>query len=52
MTPVSPLYKEVAMEPGLGGQEKPSDRVLQPECPVVAMEPGLGGQEKKSLASP
>ena len=36
----------VAMEPGLGGQEKPHPEAVKPHTQPVAMEPGLGGQEK------
>ena len=36
----------VAMEPGLGGQEKHPALAPLPQRLLVAMEPGLGGQEK------
>ena len=37
----------IAMEPGLGGQEKTPEGEWVADLPIgVAMEPGLGGQEK------
>ena len=40
------LSLAVAMEPGLGGQEKQRRRGESIVFYPVAMEPGLGGQEK------
>ena len=39
--------KGVAMEPGLGGQEKDATLTVNDTASLVAMEPGLGGQEKE-----
>ena len=41
----------VAMEPGLGGQEKLAQRTNRGSHNRVAMEPGLGGQEKLGAAT-
>ena len=49
---VTGTWRLVAMEPGLGGQEKDAPRAALSIQDVVAMEPGLGGQEKLPYMPP